>query len=424
MFDEFSIYDVMSLVGLDLSKIHSSQGNFDCPICGGKKKLNVNVSKGHGGVCRCAKCGAGGDKLDLYLLFQNPHLVSVRSKSESDYYRPSEEDREQGLKELARILHIQRKDPTFRAKVITAKQAADTAAPQKAIASAEQRNAAYTALLKQLRLSAPHREALHQRGLTDADIERIMFRSVPMFGRTVIAQKLVEQGINLENVPGFFKVAGENGKLQWSIFCPNPGYFVPIRNKDGLIVSMQIRLNKATTEKTKYLFFSSGIDTLTDGISATGEVHIERGEEPPRIICITEGPIKGYVSRSLYQRLTGRDDLALFCVVGTTNYGKIRGILESYLEQYPVEKVVEIYDFDKFTNPYVSRDRDHLEQLLREVILKMRKKLRPQYEEGKPLPMYISFPEERYKGKGIDDHFLALYLEAHDNCLPCEVETD
>ena len=60
MFDEFSIYDVMSLVGLDLSKIHSSQGNFDCPICGGKKKLNVNVSKGHGGVCRCAKCGAGG----------------------------------------------------------------------------------------------------------------------------------------------------------------------------------------------------------------------------------------------------------------------------------------------------------------------------------------------------------------------------
>ena len=100
MFDDFSIFDVMGLVGLDPTRIKSSSGYYDCPICGGKKKLNVNVKVGHGGVCRCAKCAAGGDKLDLYLLFHNPRLVSTRTKSDSIYYRTSEEDRSPGMREI------------------------------------------------------------------------------------------------------------------------------------------------------------------------------------------------------------------------------------------------------------------------------------------------------------------------------------
>ena len=115
MFDQFSIFDVMSIVGLDAARIRSNSGYYDCPICGGKKKLNVNVSKGHGGVCRCAKCAAGGDKLDLFLLFHNPKLVPTRSSSQNGafYFRPSEEDRKWGMKELERILNLSRKDPAY-----------------------------------------------------------------------------------------------------------------------------------------------------------------------------------------------------------------------------------------------------------------------------------------------------------------------
>ena len=36
MFDDFSIFDVMGLVGLDPTRIKSSSGYYDCPICGGK----------------------------------------------------------------------------------------------------------------------------------------------------------------------------------------------------------------------------------------------------------------------------------------------------------------------------------------------------------------------------------------------------
>ena len=64
MFDQFSIFDVMSIVGLDAARIRSNSGYYDCPICGGKKKLNVNVSKGHGGcllyTSTCAKHAGNG----------------------------------------------------------------------------------------------------------------------------------------------------------------------------------------------------------------------------------------------------------------------------------------------------------------------------------------------------------------------------
>ena len=200
MFDDFSIF------GLDPTRIKSSSGYFDCPICGGQKKLNVNVKVGHGGVCRCAKCAAGGDKLDLYLLFHNPRLVPTRSTSESGsvYYRPSEEDRRRGMKEIMEALHIRRSDPNFMRNVVKAKTAATTQQPQ--ISSPEQRNVVYSSFLQLLKLTSAHRTALHERGLTDQEIERMQFRSTPMFGRTQRAQKLIGQGLSLEGVPGFFKL--------------------------------------------------------------------------------------------------------------------------------------------------------------------------------------------------------------------------
>lgn len=427
MFDDFSIFDVMGLVGLDPTRIKSSSGYYDCPICGGKKKLNVNVKVGHGGVCRCAKCAAGGDKLDLYLLFHNPRLVSTRSTSESGsvYYRPSEEDRHRGMKEIMEALHIRRSDPNFMRNVVKAKTAATTQQPQ--ISSPEQRNVVYSSFLQLLKLTSAHRTALHDRGLTDQEIERMQFRSTPMFGRTQLAQKLIGQGLSLDGVPGFFKLSTTDEKTgevheEWSVYCPDPGYFVPIRNRDGLIVAMQIRLNKPTTDKAKYRFFTSGRETLLNGQSAVSEIHVEMCSQPPRYVVVTEGPIKGYVSRALFQRIFNRDDMALLCVVGTSNFGKVKTLMEWMMRQYPVEYFIEMYDLDKFTNQYVKRDRANLEREMRETILKMRKELANQYALGKPKPKFISISQHHYLGKGIDDHMLALYQQEHEGHTPFEEE--
>ncbi len=421
MFDQFTIYDVMSIVGLDPTRIHSSSGYFDCPICGGKKKLNVNPNVGYGGVCRCAKCSAGGDKLDLFLLFCNPHLVAVRSSSQSGslYYKPSDDDRQEGMRELERLLHLSRQQPGYLEKIHQQQKRIEEAASKgPKVSSPEHRNAVYTAFLGLLKLTGPHREALRARGLTDADIERAMFRSTPLFGRKQIAQKLVAQGLSLENVPGFFKISKcdqETGEVteEWSVYCPDPGYFVPIRNRDGYIVSMQIRLNKPTTDKNKYLFFSSGRETLEGGVSAVSEIHVEMCSESPRYVYITEGPIKGYVSRSLYQRLYGKDDMIVLCIVGTSNFGGINKLLQWLLQQYDIEIVVEAYDLDKFTNQYVARDRSNLEKEIKQTMLEMRKELSDQYENGKIRPKYVSFAKDRYLGKGIDDHLLALWNKSN-----------
>ena len=426
MFDDFSIFDVMGLVGLDPTRIKSSSGYFDCPICGGKKKLNVNVKVGHGGVCRCAKCAAGGDKLDLYLLFHNPRLVSTRTKSDSIYYRPSEEDRSRGMREIMEALHIYRRNPNFMRNVAKAKTAAATT-QQPQISSPEQRHAVYSSFLQLLHLTSAHRAALHDRGLTDQEIERMQFRSTPMFGRTQLAQKLIGQGLSLEGVPGFFKLSTTDEKTgevheEWSVYCPDPGYFVPIRNRDGLIVAMQIRLNKSTTDKSKYRFFTSGRETLLNGQSAVSEIHVEMCSQPPRYVVVTEGPIKGYVARALFQRIFNRDDMALLCVVGTSNFGKVKALMEWMMRQYPVEYFIEMYDLDKFTNQYVKRDRANLEREMRETILKMRKELTNQYALGKPKPKFISISQQHYLGKGIDDHMLALYQQEHEGHTPFEEE--
>lgn len=421
MFEQFSIYDVMYAIGLDTSRIRSSGGYFDCPICGGKKKMNVNPNVGHGGVCRCARCSAGGDKLDLYILYEmRPHLVSTHSTSgKGSYEKPSEEDRKQGMKELADKLRLSRSDPEYIRKVHdTQKKAEKVAKEGPSVASEDARNAVYTAFLRLLTLTTQHRNVLHERGLTDDEIEKALFRSTPMFGRTQIAKKLMDQGLCLERVPGFFKTGNttvdkETGEVieEWSVYCPDPGYFVPIRDIKGRIVSMQIRLNKPTTAKDKYRFFSSNRETLEGGQSAVSEIHVEMCSGAPKLLYVVEGPIKGYVAHALYKRLYNRDDIIILCVVGTSNFGRIPSLVKTFLTKYDIETVVEFYDLDKYTNDYVGRDRRNLEAALRECLLSLRTSLATEYQNGKAKPKYVSFPRERYLGKGIDDHLLALAQE-------------
>lgn len=276
LFEQFTIYDVMCVIGLDTSKVRSSGGYFDCPICGGKKKFNVNPSIGHGGVCRCAKCSAGGDKLDLFILYRmNPLLVNTASSSGRSFYqKPSERDRKDGMAELARELRLSRSNPEHIKKSHDAQKKVETATEDQTVASPEKRHAVYTAFLKLLSLTTAHREALMSRGLNVEEIERLMFRSTPMFGRPQLAKKLIEQGLQLDNIPGFFKTGAmsvdmDTGEAtpEWSVYCPDSGYFIPIRDMDGNIVSMQIRLNKPTTSKDKYRFFSSYRETLEGGRS-------------------------------------------------------------------------------------------------------------------------------------------------------------
>lgn len=423
MFDNFSIYEIMSLVGLSTDKIRSSSGGgyYTCPVCGRKGKFNINPSIGYGGVVRCAACNIGGDKLDLYILASGRHftLTNAVSKSGSIYERPCETDRSEALVELADRLHIERKNDGFIAKAcMKQKQVEENDRQEAGVTRPPQEiDQVYRAFLNMLSLNNAHREKLHERGLSDEDIERISFRTTPLFRRPQLAQALVDLGLSLEGIPGFFKLTevdettGEVKEI-WSVYCPDSGYFIPIRDRDGYIVSMQIRLNKPTTDKDKYRFFSSNKDSLESGTKANSVVHVELCGENPRYLYIVEGAIKAYVAHALYKGIYGKDDMLILAVPGVSNLGGIPSLLDWLLPSYDFENIVEWYDIDKFTNPNVSKARDNLERLVRDSMKKWREKLCDKYESGElSPPKFISFPNERYKGKGIDDHLLVVKSE-------------
>ena len=76
MYDEISIWDILSLLRLGEPKYGSSSFNVACPCCdeGRDKHLNINVVKE---VFRCPKCGISGGKLKLYSVFMNVPMSQV-----------------------------------------------------------------------------------------------------------------------------------------------------------------------------------------------------------------------------------------------------------------------------------------------------------------------------------------------------------
>jgi hypothetical protein len=76
--------------------------------------------------------------------------------------------------------------------------------PDAARAGPDLLHRAYSALLSRLTLSKAHREALRARGLSDEDIDRRGYRTLPIQGRPRLAREIREAlGDGLLAVPGF-----------------------------------------------------------------------------------------------------------------------------------------------------------------------------------------------------------------------------
>lgn len=419
MYNDFTIFDVMSLVGFSTNKLRASGGYYDCPVCGRKRTFNINPTKGYGGsgVIRCAACNVGGDKIDLYILASgsNYSLTWATASSGNLYERPSSNDRSWALRELADRLHLARKTDGFVSKNALAQKKIEEFA-QKSLDSSrspKERNEVYMAFLDMLSLSKNHRENLLKRGLTDDAIDRIGFRSLPSYNRTSYAKKLIAKGFDLEGIPGFFKLSDTD---EWSIYSPDPGFLVPYRNEEGYITFMEIRLNNAITDskgkERRYCRFSSNRDSLESGSRADGSLHVEMCSELPKYIYIVEGALKVIVARALYNELYQQDDIIFIAVPGISSIGGISAALDYFLPKYDIQRIVEWYDHDKYFKPNVMKARDNLERVVRETMARWRKNMSDKYAVGdvRP-PVFTSVEEKTYRGKGLDDHLLAIKNE-------------
>lgn len=303
----FEREDISRLFGLTVRRETAYSADVDCPFCHYKKgKMNVNWYKN---AFRCNICEESGSLIELH---QRLNCLS---------------DKETARRRIRERIPVTRCDVSLtfspKRKLVPPSQKAD----RKVI------HDTFSGLIQCLGLRPEHKQALLDRGLTEEQIERYRYRSVPMKGMRNISQSLAEDGYILKGVPGFYQCA--NGEWSLCFGKYNAGILIPVIGADGLIAGAQIRLDHPKDGR-KYIWFSSGYKEGGTGsgspVSVNGDLHRET-------VIVTEGYLKATIAHCL----SGET----FIGTGGVNQLKnLEGLLK-LLPSYGVKRVYEADDMDK-----------------------------------------------------------------------------
>ena len=345
-YDKIPIVETARRCGLvlDSRTLRRTEVEASCPFCGdhgsGKHHLSLNTDTDQ---YRCNLCGAHGNSVSLY--------ARIKGLSNKEAYLELVEE----------------------TKVYPMPQTPPPQTQERQPAALQQRHAAYSDMLDHLTLLDRHGENLLERGLSEERIRENGYKSMPETerGRRLIADLLRSCGHELSGLPGFRTYYGE-----WTLSGPN-GFLIPVRNKDGLIQGLKIRLDDADTPNRKYRWLSSR--GLPNGTRSYSWVHVT-GDRSRKRTFLTEGPLKGDVASFL-----ANDEL--FLCIGGVN--ALHGLTDT-IRELGVREVVEAMDMDQITNPNV-----------RKAVLTMRKEV--QKIPGIRYSKYTWNPAY----KGVDDYLLS-----------------
>ena len=345
-YDKIPIVETARRCGLvlDSRTLRRTEVEASCPFCGdhgsGKHHLSLNTDTDQ---YRCNLCGAHGNSVSLY--------ARIKGLSNKEAYLELVEE----------------------TKVYPMPQTPPPQTQERQPAALQQRHAAYSDMLDHLTLLDRHGENLLERGLSKERIRENGYKSMPETerGRRLIADLLRSCGHELSGLPGFRTYYGE-----WTLSGPN-GFLIPVRNKDGLIQGLKIRLDDADAPNRKYRWLSSR--GLPNGTRSYSWVHVT-GDSSRKRAFLTEGPLKGDVASFL-----ANDEL--FLCIGGVN--ALHGLTDT-IRALGVREVVEAMDMDQMTNPNV-----------RKAVLTMRKEV--QKIPGIRYSKYTWNPAY----KGVDDYLLS-----------------
>ena len=236
--EQIRMTDVVSLLGLHQPPANRISCYVRCPCCDGErdKHLNINFKKE---VFRCAKCGVSGGIFDLYALFTGI-------------------DRDRVWRELAERLRL---GGQARVRQKSFQQPVETP-----IADISSRHRTYSALLSMLGLANAHRENLHNRGLSDRDLAQLGYKSMPLANNSELVRRVLETGADPHGVPGFFRTKAG----WWSFVHQRSGILIPVKDTQGLIQGLQLRLdNTENRKKADVIHALSGLTVLAvPGVNA------------------------------------------------------------------------------------------------------------------------------------------------------------
>lgn len=166
----------------------------------------------------------------------------------------------------------------------------------------------YSALLSLLECSTEHRAALNARGFSNKEIDKANYRSLPIRRREVVDKLANLYDNDLAGVPGFWR----DDKGNWEL-AGKSGVLIPVRDEQGRIAALKVRVDKPSNPSQKYLLISSnpkqdkgdGSIKYPNGTPARALVHWPMPR--PKTIDtfrITEGELKADIATSLTNQYT------------------------------------------------------------------------------------------------------------------------
>jgi len=305
----YTITDIISLLNLSDPPSDKASYYISCPKCdqGRHKHLNINVVKN---AYRCPRCGEKGGIFDLYSLFTGVRRDNV--KRELDRIFSGENS----------SLQASRKAETDVLSAVCESTLADIAI----------RDTVYRMLLERLALAPNHMESLLARGLSECIISERKYRSSLVVGGAVLAKQLTDNGCPLDGIPGFYQ--DDSGR--WKFVECKKGILIPVRDVQGRIQGLQIRLDNETKRKFRWIS-STGRQC---GCKAEGWVHV--AGLPRARMLLTEGPMKADV----IHHLTGQSVIA---VPGVNALSQLESTLVS-IHELGVQHIMTCFDMDFLSN--------------------------------------------------------------------------
>ncbi|ACX51840.1 zinc finger CHC2-family protein [Ammonifex degensii KC4] len=360
---EVSLLDVARAYGVELKKVGKNWFGL-CPLHHEKTPSFTVYETPRGLRWKCFGCGEGGDVIDLVAKLEALSPLEAARKLVADYrygWTPA---------------------PAPASRPREEKQATELG-----VAPLEVRDAVYRELLDALDLLPRHRENLKARGLSDAAIERNMYRSLPSPREARQVAARLAKNYDLAGVPGFYR-DGDS----WT-FTTCRGFLIPVRDVAGKVQGLQVRLDEPKNGG-KYVWFSSA--GKPSGTGARTAAHVATplsGSFPRRRLWLTEGPLKADVAAEYL-------GVRFLAVPGVSVW---RDAVEVVKALRPRE-VVLAFDADQATNEGVARAVEGLAAVLRDAGLELRR---------------ASWPPEL--GKGIDDACAALREVSEETFLTVRI---
>lgn len=312
---------VSSIFGGGIPKV-SSRGDFytDCPHCGGKKKLNINVNKG---FFRCPRCDAKGGYLKLIALYKGYYPNNLSNYELKDIIENEDITFET-------VTHFEYKQ-VYKEEPIDFKKL----------------DIANKLLFANLVLNKQDEEHLKSRGLVNLS----RYKS---FEANVVFPKALFNVNMFKDVPGF--IINEQGNAQ--TISGYKGILFPYMNIHNQMVSFQIRTNLKEKGK-KYVFLSSS----SAGGPSTKASYCILGN-PSETMYITEGALKADCARQLMHLLDM--DVKSFVAIPGVNTTKI--FINDLLtfKNKGVKNFIVAFDMDKKENIHVKRAEENLINALQE----------------------------------------------------------